>query len=113
LRVFNKDFSLSKKTVLTKLKTANLEGNGYKKEEIIKLISEPGSIQPIYSKVFLFTKTVTCDKAMTIQQELDTLLGGKYKNDILSHRLRKLSFRKTLFNSVNDPFHVYGGHFQK
>lgn len=53
LKVYNPDFRTSDEEMMARLKEADLESHGYKKEQTTKLVSEPGSAQPVYEKKVL------------------------------------------------------------
>ena len=53
LKVYNPDFRTSDEEMMARLKEADLESHGYKKEQTTKLVSEPGSAQPVYEKKLL------------------------------------------------------------
>ncbi|XP_020892047.1 uncharacterized protein LOC110231368 [Exaiptasia diaphana] len=76
LRVFNKDLRISSAKMHAILKKANLESHGFKKEVITKLVRHPVSKKAEYTKTYYYYKTVTCDKVLEVEQELDKLLGG-------------------------------------
>ena len=80
LKVYNPDYQPSDKELLAALKEADLEGHGYKKEETVKLVSEPGSDKPVYEKKYYFYKIVDCSRLQEIIEELATLMpkDGKY-----------------------------------
>ena len=78
LKVYNLDFHTSDDEMMARLKEANLESHGYKKEQTTKLVSEPGSAQPVYEKKFFFYKIVDCSRLREIIRELETLMPGKY-----------------------------------
>ncbi|KXJ19078.1 uncharacterized protein LOC110231364 [Exaiptasia diaphana] len=77
LRVFNKDFKIPTAKMHAVLKKANLESHGYEKEVITKLVRHPVTKKAEYTKMYFYYKTVTCDKVLEVEQELDKLLGGK------------------------------------
>ncbi|KXJ19038.1 hypothetical protein AC249_AIPGENE14252 [Exaiptasia diaphana] len=76
LRVFNKDLRMSSAKMHAVLKKANLESRGFEKEVITKLVRHPISKKAEYTKTYYYYKTVTCDKVLEVEQELDRLLGG-------------------------------------
>ena len=78
LKVYNPDSHTSDEEMMASLKKADLESHGYKKEQTTKLVSEPGSAQPVYEKKFLFYKIVDCSRVREIIRELETLMPGKY-----------------------------------
>ena len=78
LKVYNPDYHASDEEMMARLKEADLESHGYKKEQTTKLVSEPGSAQPVYEKKFFFYKTVDCSRVREIIRELETLMPGKY-----------------------------------
>ena len=78
LKVYDPDSHTSDEEMMARLKEADLESHGYKKEQTTKLVSEPGSAQPVYEKKFLFYKIVDCSRVREIIRELETLIPGKY-----------------------------------
>ena len=78
VKVFDPTFKMSDQKMLDLLEKVDLESHGYKKEVITKLVSEPGGDTPIYRKAFLYYKVVDCSRLREIDQELQTLLPGKY-----------------------------------
>lgn len=80
LKVYNPEYQPSDKEIWAKLKEADLEGHGYKKEQTVKLVSEPGSDKPVYKKKYYFYKIVDCSRLQEIIEELATLMpkDGKY-----------------------------------
>ena len=78
LKVYNPDYHASDEEMMARLKEADLESHGYKKEQTTKLVSEPGSAQPVDEKKFFFYKTVDCSRVREIIRELETLMPGKY-----------------------------------
>ncbi|KAM7451512.1 hypothetical protein ABFA07_000843 [Porites harrisoni] len=64
--------------MMARLKEADLESHGYKKEQTTKLVSEPGSAQPVYGKKFFFYKIVDCSRLREIIRELETLMPDSY-----------------------------------
>ena len=64
-----------------------------KKEQTTKLVSEPGSAQPVYEKKF-FYKIVDCSRLREIIRELETLMPGKYLFYFFSQGLLESSLTK-------------------
>ena len=60
------------------LKKADLESHGFEKEVITKLVRHPTTKKAEYTKTYYYYKTVTCDKVLEVEQELDKLLGGNF-----------------------------------
>ena len=78
LKVYDPDSHTSDEEMMARLKKADLESHDYKKEQTTKLVSEPGSAQPVYEKKFLFYKIVDCSRVRDIIRELETLMPGKF-----------------------------------
>ena len=78
LKVYDPDSHTSDEEMMARLKKADLESHDYKKEQTTKLVSEPGSAQPVYEKKFLFYKIVDCSRVREIIRELETLMPGKF-----------------------------------
>lgn len=76
LRVFNKDLTMSNAKMHALLKKVNLESHGFKKEVVTKLSRQSGSKKASYTKTVHYHKTVPCNKAHEVAEELDRLLGG-------------------------------------
>ena len=79
LKVFSPDDRPSDEQLKAKLKKADLEKNGYKKELITKLVRDPGSDKPVYQKAYLYYKIVNCSRLQEITQELETLMSGRHR----------------------------------
>ena len=94
LKVYNPDFRTSDEEMMARLKEADLESHGYKKEQTTKLVSEPGSAQPVYGKKFFFYKIVDCSRLREIIRELETLMPGKYLFYFFSQGLLESSLTK-------------------
>ena len=77
MKVFDPNLRMSEQKILDKLRKADLESHGYRVQNTTKLVSEPGSDKPIYTKSTLFYKVVDCSRLQEIDQELQTLLPGK------------------------------------
>ncbi|KXJ19050.1 uncharacterized protein LOC110231372 [Exaiptasia diaphana] len=97
LRVFNKDLRISSAKMHAILKKANLESHGFEKEVITKLVRHPVSKKAEYTKTYYYYKTVTCDKALEVEQELEKLLGGK----VLGASVYRKAQRD--FKKIGDP----------
>ena len=80
---------MSDQQILDLLKKVDLESHGYKKEVTTKLVSKPGSDKSLYEKSYLYYKEVACSKMREIDQELQTLLPGKFEYLISLHEKRK------------------------
>ena len=79
VKVFDPDFQMSDQQMLDLLKKVDLESHGYKKEITTKLVSDPQSDKPLYEKSYLYYKEIDCSKLREIDQELQTLLPGKFE----------------------------------
>ena len=77
MKVFDPNLRMSEQKILDILRKADLESHGYRVQNTTKLVSEPGSDKPIYTKSTLFYKVVDCSRLQEIDQELQTLLPGK------------------------------------
>ena len=77
MKVFDPNLRMSEQKILDILRKADLESHGYRVQNTTKLVSEPGSDKPIYTKSMLFYKVVDCSRLQEIDQELQTLLPGK------------------------------------
>ena len=60
------------------LEKVDLESHGFEKEVITKLVRHPTTKKAEYTKTYYYYKTVTCDKVLEVEQELDKLLGGNF-----------------------------------
>ena len=89
MKVFDPDFQMSDQQMLDLLKKVDLESHGYKREVTTKLVSDPDSDKTNYEKSYLYYKDVDCSKLREIDQELQTLLPGKFKYLSLPSRKRK------------------------
>ena len=79
VKVFDPDFQMSDQQMLDLLKKVNLESHGYKKEVTTKLVSDQRSDKPLFEKSYLYYKEIDCSKLREIDQELQTLLPGKFE----------------------------------
>jgi len=84
IRVFNKDFKMPTAKMHALLKKANLEAHGYKLEVTNRLTRQPSSNKAEYTKTYYYYKTVSCDKAYEVEQELDRLLRGMISDNLQS-----------------------------
>lgn len=90
---------MSDKRMLGLLKKVDLESHGYKKEVTIKLVSESGSVKPLYEKSYLYYKEIACSKLREIEQELQTMLPGNFEYLITLHEKGKVK-KKLLHNRI-------------
>ncbi|CAH3170427.1 unnamed protein product, partial [Porites evermanni] len=84
VKIFDPDFQMSDKRMLGLLKKVDLESHGYKKEVTIKLVSESGSVKPLYEKSYLYYKEIACSKLREIEQELQTMLPGVFGMEMVT-----------------------------
>ncbi|KAL9988087.1 hypothetical protein ACROYT_G002489 [Oculina patagonica] len=98
VRVFNPNFQVSDEKMIERLKEANLEGNGYKKEVTTKLVSDSVSDKPVYQKSYRYYKEVPCSQLREIDQELQTLLPKDIFGRELVEKINKEIESKDLTN---------------
>ncbi|XP_032237708.1 uncharacterized protein LOC116618293 [Nematostella vectensis] len=84
LRVFDKNLKISDEEIQRRLKEADLEGHGFKKEVVTKLMKVPGQKTPNYLKQYFYYKTVACDRVMEVERELSGLLKGAMSKKVVT-----------------------------
>lgn len=94
LRILNPTYSTNEIDLMKMLKSADLEGRGFQKEEFRKMLSTGNTNSSAYTTTLYYFKMVKCSGAMQIVTKLDKLFPGAFGASLKSSVASEIKNKK-------------------